>query len=188
MATRFRLARAADAHHIAEIHASSWRDTYRNLLPASYLDELRPGRLEARWRTRLDQERSGQRNWVVEDHRGIAGFAVIGGVRDDAELAGFAGEVYMLYLHPDRLGAGFGRHLLDGAAAELARRGYYWLVIWVVKANRNACGFYRHMGLRSDGAIRWDEFSGRRVAVVRYAMALNRLAEVDRLIRPRVPE
>jgi len=183
MAAVFRLARLADAHLIAAVHASSWADTYRGLLPSSYLKTLQPDSLTRHWRDRLLREQARKTTYVVEDARGVAGFVVIGGCRSDADLAGFAGEVYMLYVHPDRQGEGLGRVLLRGALAELARREFFWVVIWVVKANRNAQAFYGHMGLRLDAGSRWDEFHGRRVAVVRYAQHLNPVVDFAALLR-----
>lgn len=183
MAPEFRPARATDIRALAEIHAASWWQTYRGILPQDYLDGLRPDRLEEHWRRRLRGDLVPRSSWVVVVDHQVVGFSVIGGCRSDAELAGFAGEVYMLYLHPDRLGDGLGRFLLERSLGELERRGYYWSVIWVVKANRNARAFYEHLGFRCDTTSRWDEFHGRRVAVVRYAKALNVAVDLTALLQ-----
>ncbi len=173
---------------IADIHAASWWNTYRDVLPRSYLESLHPDKLEPYWLKRLRRERARKTTWVIEDTRGVAGFVVLGPCRSDAELVGFAGEVYMLYVSPDRVGEGFGRALLDASLAEIERRGFYWAVIWVVKANRNAQAFYRHMGLRNDTGFRWDEFHGRRVAVVRYAKPLNCVLDFSSLSQSPISE
>lgn len=183
MAREFRPARASDIRALAEIHASSWWQTYRGILPNEYLDGLRPDRLEDHWQRRLRRDYAPRATWVVTDDGTVAGFSVLGNCRGDADLVGFSGEVYMLYVHPERLGEGFGRLLLEASVAELERRGHYWCVIWVVKANRNARSFYGHLGFRGDNASRWDEFCGRRVAVVRYAKPLNVAVELAHLLQ-----
>jgi GNAT superfamily N-acetyltransferase len=181
--------RAADARSIAEIHVVGWQRAYRDLLPARYLDSLHTAELGPRWLQRV-QTQARLRPvacdlWVIEEHGAVAGFALIGPCRDgeDTDMAGFAGEVLMLYVHPQRQGAGLGRKLLERALEILAERGYHWLVIWVLEGNHRAQQFYQRSGLRPDGTRRWDRFDGRSVPVVRFARALNPVLDLDALIR-----
>lgn len=172
---------------VAEIHAASWQHAYRGILPASYLDGLRVPELAARWHQRVraqPRHRGLSRDvWLVEERGEVAGFALLGPCRDGDEVAGFAGEVLMLYVHPRRTGRGLGRRLLTHAMDTLARRQYFWSVVWVLEKNRRAQEFYLRMGLRPDGARRWDRFAGRAVPVIRYARALNPIIDFDALCR-----
>lgn len=176
-----------DIWAIAEIHAASWQHAYRGILPAAYLDSLRAPELAARWHQRVRaQARSRALSndvWVVEERDEVAGFALLGPCRDGDEVAGFAGEVLMLYVHPRHTGRGLGGCLLAHCLDALTRRQYYWSVIWVLEKNRRAQEFYLRMGLRPDGSRRWDRFGGRAVPVLRYARAVNPIIDFDALCR-----
>jgi GNAT superfamily N-acetyltransferase len=179
---RFRHANEGDAPAIAELHVASWRAAYRGVLPPRFLRRMDAGRLETSWQRRIRRSTRAPEVHVLDHDDTIIGFAQIGPCRHDRDMIQFAGEVYMLYLRPDRIGAGFGGMLLRGALDELERRGYPWVVIWVLSANREAQRFYHHFGLGPDGAHRRDWFDDRAVNVVRYARVLNPVIDYERLL------
>lgn len=182
MRAQARKATGADALAIARVHVASWRETYRGLLPEGYLAALDEVTLGERWRRRMLDDRRGDL-WLVADGCGeIAGFAQIGACRDSS-LAGFSGEVYMLYVRPDRIGCGLGSVLWRAVLGELAVRGHRWVVVHVVARNHLARAFYQHMGLRPDGACRRDVFAGVGVDVVRYAGVLAPVVDFDAIMR-----
>ncbi len=183
MQSRIRIAgRPGDARAIARIHVDSWQTTYGNgLLPRQYLDRLTVPGLTRRWQKRLAYRYGGHGVWVAERGGTVVGFAELGPCMQDDSLLGFAGEVYMLYVHPDATGQGIGRALLDQALDELSDRPFYWAIVWVVAGNRRARAFYESAGLRPDGAERIDRFAGQRVPVLRYAKALNPIIDFDSL-------
>jgi ribosomal protein S18 acetylase RimI-like enzyme len=186
--TLIRPATLTDAQDIARIHADSWRSAYRGLLPQHYLDAMSPFTLRVRWERRLrwNDSRPAERDadaWVIEREQRVLGFFVLEPVMDDEELAGFAGEVSMLYVDPEHTRQGLGRALLDRAQHLLADREYYWLIIWVLDKNQPARAFYEHAGLRLDGAQRQDRFVNQRVEVVRYAKPLNPAIDFTALAR-----
>lgn len=178
---------ASDARAIAQIHVTGWQTAYRDLLPARYLASLDAAEAGPRWLQRVQTQARLRPPacdlWVIEEQGAVAGFMLLGPCRDGEDMAGFAGEVLMLYVHPKRLGAGLGGKLLAHAFDLLAERGYYWVVVWVLEGNRRAQQFYQRMGLRRDSARRWDLFDGRRVPVVRFARALNPVLDFDALLR-----
>lgn len=184
--------RAGDAWAIADIHVASWQSAYREILPARYLDSLHVVDVGPRWLQRVQTQVRLRPLvcdlWVIEENGTVVGFSLLGACRDqargdEADMIGFAGEVHMIYLHPRRLGAGLGKHLLEHALDLLAQRGYYWAVVWVLEDNHRAQAFYRRMGLRPDGARRFDRFEGRAVPVLRFARALNPVIDFDALSR-----
>lgn len=163
---RVRKAQPGDVRRIARIHRDSWRAAYAGILRRADLDGLTLWRLTRRWRQSL-------RGVAVAEVDGrVEGFVLIGPTRD-ADMADFAGEIFMLYVHPTAWGHGVGRALLDAAAATLARRGHRWLVLWVLAENTAAQGFYRRMGMARDGKTRLDRSSLGAPRVLRYAKALN---------------
>lgn len=176
-----RPAHRSDAKQLARVHLESWRWAYRGLLPDSYLEGLRERELAARWWHRLAIADPEDMILVVEHRDRIGGFVTFGPHRDDPTWLGYAGEVHMLYLHPDRVGEGLGQALLTRAFDELARCRCYWVVVWVLARNQRARQFYEKAGLRLDGARRWDPFGERSVPVVRYAKALNPVVDYELL-------
>lgn len=179
MSARIRAARPGDAAGIARVHVESWRATYEGLLPEDYLTGMRARGLAERWHKRL-RLRSEDRVWVAVEGGEVLGFALAGPCADDDAHAGFAGEVQMLYVHPEHLRQGLGGALFVRALETLAAEPYFWLAVWVVERNYDARSFYERMGLRLDGGRRTDRFLGRMVPVVRYAKPLNPLVDYDR--------
>ena len=61
------------------------------------------------------------------------------------------GEVYAIYILKEAQGLGIGRKLMDAAFEKLSE--YNTIVIWVLKGNTNAFGFYEHYGFRFHGTV-----------------------------------
>ena len=173
--SRVRPATVSDARAIARVHSDSWRLAYAGLLSPRYLAGLDAEDLTDSWRRRLVRLGGGGRIIVAEQADQVVGFARYAPCTGDDDLNGFAGEIEMLYVHPGAQRRGHGQALFASAASALASRPLFWLVVWVVAGNRGARVFYHRMGLRPDGARRVDRLAGERVAVVRYAGALNPL-------------
>ena len=182
MDTRIRPALTTDdACTIARIHVSSWRAAYRGILPQSYLRRLSVESLTLRWHGRMRRAEELARRGpavvaphiaVVESEGGVVGFTMFGpSVR--RSLAGFAGEVFYLYVLPEHQGNGYGRALMRHALDTLAEIPWYWVVVRVLRDNAPARRFYAGMGMRPDGHHEFERLAGRSVSVVRYARTLN---------------
>ena len=98
----------------------------------------------------------------------IVGFVGVGPSRDpDAE-----GELYTIYVHPDRWQGGIGRELIRAGEARLRELGYGRVVLWVLEGNLRAQRFYELAGWVADGERRTIEFVGQSIPEVRYAKQL----------------
>src|SRR5258708_12237316 len=106
-----------DAEAIARVHVASWRTTYRGLLPDDFLASLSEEAYTDRWRRVIGDGLS--RVFVVDERRrdqprrsaeGIVGFA--SGGRERAGEAGFAGELYAIYILNSPQRQGPVRHLV----------------------------------------------------------------------------
>jgi ribosomal protein S18 acetylase RimI-like enzyme len=183
VSSRVRPARPADAGPIGRIHSESWRVTYAGLLSPRYLATLDRDVLAERWQRQLDARAETGSLLVAEEDGQVVGFSTFGPTAGDPDLGGFAGEIQMLYVHPAGWRRGHGRALFERAAADLAARPLYWLVVWVVEANHAARAFYRRVGLACDGVRRVDRLAGEAIEVVRYAGALNPLIDYAALLR-----
>jgi len=138
-----RHAQPADAAEIARIYIESWHDTYPGVLSKALLTAMTHGGQTGRWRAAITQ---GELVLVAEiEKRGVVGMTSAGPSRD--RTLGFDGEVYTLYIDPAYYGQGAGARLLNGAFAQLRKRGCKSCVIWA-HAQNNARFFYERMGGR----------------------------------------
>jgi len=148
---RVRTAYIEDANRIAQINTDSWRRTYRGIVPDAYLDAIDLAARERNIRERLLAEAgsAATRMFVIEDERAeIVGYVSAGDARpmvDGALPAGYAGEVYALYIAPDLERHGLGSRLVYAAATYLRDVGMPSLIIWALAANPNR-GFYVALG------------------------------------------
>jgi ribosomal protein S18 acetylase RimI-like enzyme len=164
----------ADARAIAEVHVRSWQAAYRGLLPDDLLESLSAPDREAMWRMSLARPAPGNGCLVAEEEGDVIGFAAFGPARKDHIAAPpDAGEVYAIYLAPERFGRGVGRTLLSLATDRLREAGFRSAVLWVLEANERARGFYELMGWRVDGATTTERIDCLNLPTVRYAVALR---------------
>jgi ribosomal protein S18 acetylase RimI-like enzyme len=137
-----RAATLDDAPAIAHVHVASWRSTYRTMLPADFLVSLDEAGYADRW-MRFMGDRSS-RVYVVEEDGEVVGFA--SGGRERAEEPGYNGELYAIYLADDFQGRGHGRELVRAVVAGLREIGLEEMIIWVLRDNAPARGFYERLG------------------------------------------
>jgi GNAT superfamily N-acetyltransferase len=168
-----RAAVAEDGHAIAEVHVASWLAAYRGLIPDEALDALDVDARAARWYASLADGTASA--LVAEDEAGIYGWATVGRSRDP-DASGEIGELWGLYLRPDRWGQGLGRDLHDAALDELCAQGFSAATLWVLEGNARATRFYERQGWRPDGSMRSDCVGELRTLVeeARYRIELTR--------------
>lgn len=156
-----RLANHTDAAALGRISVASWRQTYRCIMPTSYLDALDPIEREARMRERIADIAVGAGAplacaFVAEDADGeVIGF-VFGGepqpMRGGEPPTDYDAELYALYLAPGRERQGIGARLTHAAASYLRAAGARSLIIWALADNPNTA-FYARLG----GAIALEQ-------------------------------
>jgi GNAT superfamily N-acetyltransferase len=137
-----------DAAAITSVQIPSWHDAYRGIVPKAYLQNMltydwRQRRIEHWTRTMTGGQIFGV---VAEDEAGrVIGFGMGGDSRDPA-LTAYDAELYALYLLPKVQRQGVGRALFRAFAAELHARTYQAMLIWALRDNAKARGFYERMG------------------------------------------
>lgn len=160
-----------DASRLAEIHITSWQAAYADVLPAEYLDGL-SGELTKRteqWQDWLGTDSSQRTVLVVVDGDDVVGFAHLG-PSGDKGLEN-VGELYSMYLDPDRYRQGWGTELMAAVFDELRAGGFAGASLWVMTANTAAQAFYERAGWEADGAAT-DHCLGIAIPAVRYRRAL----------------
>jgi ribosomal protein S18 acetylase RimI-like enzyme len=160
-----------DAKAIAEVHVRSWQAAYRGQLTDEYLDGLSVEERLEQHRRSLEEPRAEWRTWVADDAGRIDGFAVTG-PSEDADAEPSTGEVYAIYLEPDRVGTGLGRDLFEHAVADLRERGFKAVTLWVLESNARARRFYEVAGWHTDGAETSERVDCEMRPTVRYRVEL----------------
>jgi GNAT superfamily N-acetyltransferase len=159
-----------DALAIARVHVRAWQAAYRGLIDAEFLDRLRPEDRAARYRLG-DPDPAAPHTLLAEAGGEVWGFATTGACRD-SDAAG-SGELYALYVDPERWRTGTGRLLLEAATERFRAEGFQQAVLWVLRGNDAAEGFYEAAGWRRDGAEREEQPYGVVSNVVRMRRSLS---------------
>lgn len=154
-------AQPGDVEDLARVHVTSWQNAYVGLIDQAFLDALSVETRAERWRALLDQSRG--RILVVELEGSVVGFCSLG----PADHGGW-GEVYAIYLAPERWGEGLGRDLLAAAESALWSDGHHEALLWVLEGNSRARTFYERQGWRPGKPIRLENIGGVDVTEVRY--------------------
>jgi GNAT superfamily N-acetyltransferase len=149
-----------DAEAIALVQVRSSQAGFGDFLPGEALATLDPEPRVPLWRERLPL--------VAEDEDGIVGFAHVGPSEDEA-----VGEVYRLFVLPERWGLGVGRALMERALEQLRTAGHREAILWVHAENPRARRFYEAGGWRPDGGEKDAEAFGIPVTEVRYRIRLR---------------
>lgn len=143
-----RAAQPQDAAGITRVQVPSWHAAYKGIVPDSFLQNMlttdwQQRRIEHWTRTMTAGEIFGA---VAENEQGqLIGFAMGGDSRDPG-LKDYDGELYALYLLPTVQKQGLGRALFQAFARDLVARGYFGMLIWALRDNTRARGFYERMG------------------------------------------
>ena len=145
---KFREARHSDAEPIAMLHATSWRQTYRGMMPDAFLDgDVLSNRLQV-WHERLAQRRADQYVCVAEDGAKLVGFICAFGNEDPV----WGSYIENLHVAHDSKRTGIGTALMKQAAQWMVSRhpqsGVY---LWAMEANGPARRFYEGLAAANAG-------------------------------------
>ncbi|WKE64289.1 GNAT family N-acetyltransferase [Gallaecimonas kandeliae] len=169
---QFRQAHLEDAPAIADLLVRAWQQSYRQFLPASFLEKLnvagRIGLVESLLRQPQSQ------TWLVEDDGRLLGFVNTGRSRDPDVSRRTTAELRALYLDPELVGGGLGSQLLDKALPPLREQGFVSLNLWVLENNQAGIRFWLKHGFKEDGCHRIDERDGTELKQIRLHRLLNK--------------
>lgn len=161
-----RKAQLEDCPAIAQLHVASWKHTYVGQVPADYLAQLSVSTREHGWRKSFGQP--GHMILLAESDSLLQGFVSLGPSRDsDADLK-TTGEIYAIYLHPDRKRQGIGTQLWSAAVDALLTQAFSEFTVWVLDTNTPARRFYERRGCSLDGGEKADTIGGKKIAELRY--------------------
>lgn len=135
-----RKATLKEAPYIAKVQVSSWKSTYRGIVPDRFLDAMLPEERIDGWKERLQRGNV----FVAESGGTIIGFAV-GGPERSGKYKAYAGELYAIYILQEFQGEGLGKRLVHAVMEDLLEQGLTSMLVWVLEENA-ARKFYEKMG------------------------------------------
>jgi GNAT superfamily N-acetyltransferase len=160
-----RMAEAADADLIAQLHARSWHTAYRGILSDEFLDGPLLADRRGLWRARFAEfDRTDQMILVDAEAGKIQGFAC---VFLDADPA-WGSLLDNLHVVPESKGRGLGRQLMAEVANRLLRLDRTRLHLWAFEQNHAARRFYERLGGVVTTSQAESAPDGREVNAVRY--------------------
>jgi GNAT superfamily N-acetyltransferase len=140
--TQVRPATRADATAIGRIDVECWQSTYAGLLPDKMLLNLSVADRRRVWTGQIARH-PGETIVGLDAFGRVQGFGNCGPSRD--REAGFAGEIFTLYVALDHQGTGIGRALLLGLFAQHVAHGQSSAIVWVLRDNPSRY-FYERLG------------------------------------------
>jgi len=153
-----------DAAELAVVHVTTWQAAYSGILDEEFLLGLDTAAREAWWRRFIEE---GARVHVVgEEH--VLGFCHAAASSDEGW-----GEVFSIYVLPERWGSGLGHLLLTAGEATIRSQGFDRALLWVLERNERARRFYERYGWVQGRPIRVEEIGGVQVTEVRYEKDLR---------------
>jgi len=170
-AIQVRKARIAESQAIAIIHVTSWQTTYRGYMDDAFLNALTPESRMGMWAGALSGNIPRFDILVAEIESKIVGFCSTGPNRDD-DAPEQSGELFAIYVDPDRIREGIGTALLTTAEETMRERGFKSAILWVLRENSPARAFYESAGWTDDGSEKKENMAGQTIVEVRYSKAL----------------
>jgi ribosomal protein S18 acetylase RimI-like enzyme len=154
---KIRAALASDAQSIADIHTTSWRNTYQNALTAHYLSDVVPQERNEVWASRLDMPKPNQYVVVAEQDGEILGFACVYAA-ENSKWGSYLDNLHVRKAHQSK---GIGKSLL----IEVSRWCHQQepiggLCLLVNQENVKAQAFYKSAGARNAQESVWNAPDG----------------------------
>ena len=152
-----RRATAVDAPAIAAVRVESWRTTYRDIIPDSYLDDMRVDESTELWfRVLTAPKNDTTAVFVAEVDGEVIGFSA--GLMLSEQKFELDAELTAIYLKPKFQDQGLGQRLVRMVAETYQARGANGLLVWVLSENKPARQFYEKLGgeLLVEQDYTWD--------------------------------
>jgi GNAT superfamily N-acetyltransferase len=140
---KVRKAVPGDEIGIAKVQVDSWKTTYENIIPGSYLKQMTYESREQQWKDII----SDQAVFVAENPEGeIVGFSN-GGRERTGNYPGYDGELYAIYILKAYQRKGLGKLLLKPLFQDLVQKGIFSVIVLVLEENDSRL-FYESLGAR----------------------------------------
>ena len=162
-AITIRLATPSDSNSIATLHALSWINTYRGIVPDSYLDNDLQNERKKYWAKKMAALTANDFVFIAENERSAVGFIAV----LDKPEKGYDALIDNLHVRTDLKGMGIGGMLMKAAAEKLMSDGKHNVYLWVLNGNDAAAAFYKSKGAQTED-VTMVNFGGKEVAQTRF--------------------
>lgn len=155
-----RRAAANDSIGMGAVYCYAWKEGYKKLIPADFLDSLTPENCAP-----VPSKISPENCLIYENNGEIVGVITFGESRDPSDPWG---EIRTVYILPSHWRHGIGHQLFQAAANSLKESGYNGFYLWVLTDNSRARHFYESMGMVTDGESRTITIAGAELSETKY--------------------
>jgi ribosomal protein S18 acetylase RimI-like enzyme len=148
-----RRAALADAAALAQVHETTWRETYIGLMSEQMLNALTSGARTEAWRRILSGESGYLSTTYVAERAGkLVAFGSCGEQRNpDFAAEGYDGEFATIYVLRTDQRRGLGKRLMTAMMDDLVTRGMAGFTLWVPRENIPARSLYEQLGAKLIG-------------------------------------
>jgi len=149
----YRIANINDLDSLANLHAKSWRESYRGIFPDDFLDHDVWEDRKRSWASRLSSPKPNQNVIIAMDNNDICGFICAFG-NESPQWGTFIDN---LHVSSSAKGKGVGKQLMyliaQWANALFDHKGIY---LEVLEDNLSARGFYHSIGAKHQETNLWQ--------------------------------
>ncbi|WCN82373.1 GNAT family N-acetyltransferase [Micromonospora sp. LH3U1] len=170
MTVTLRLATGDDLMAVGAMHQRSRVAAYSAFLPAEALADPTPEAMGRYWAERWHWEQDNHRLTVAERAGELVGFSYLGPDDEDDPETGLLNAIH---LEPAEQGRGTGRALMTDALDAMRALGWRRAVLWVLRDNAHARGFYERGGWTPTGAKREEHIGSAPTPQLRYSRLLD---------------
>ena len=166
-----RYARLADAQAVANLHLLASRAVHEGVVPDAHWQATPAAQRVTFWKEAIEY---GEPQVVVacdgEDIVGLVGFDR----SRDPKSKNTTGELWTLYVQPDRIGQGVGLALWDAAREGLQDEDCTEVTVWVPLASPRALAFFDAAGFKREmNTARTVPMGGVRIEEIRFKRSLT---------------
>ena len=138
----FREAKLSDAEGIAKAYVDSWKTTYKNIIPDTFLERMSYEKRIPQWTTNISN--GDNYVYVAETEDGEIVGVVVGGKRETNQFEN-SGDLTAIYIRKEYQGQGIGKKLVEKVFTKLKELGYQRIFVEVLDDNKSKF-FYEKMG------------------------------------------
>jgi len=131
-----------DAETIANIHVSSWKNTYKDLIDEKDISNMTYDNRKILWEAVLKVQNEDRCTFVIHDAEKIVGF--ISGGPERTKRFEYDAEIYNIYLLPNYQKQGLGAQLLKVFAEEMNLKNHKSILVWILKQNPSSRFYERY--------------------------------------------
>ncbi len=143
-----RRAKLGDEKRLAYVQTESWKEAFREIIPAELLSKCtEPARAEGMYRRLLAEKRG---NGYILELDGQPHCIAWWDAARDADMDGFA-ELICIHSLKENWRRGYGKQMMRRVLDDVKSAGYARILLWVFDSNLRAIRFYEACGFSASG-------------------------------------